>query len=403
MEDKKPPVDPDILHSPGLKWRPRAGGPVPYWIPPAKDVKAGWKTQVIKLDPLKTPDELAAQCQKFWAGLMMWRQGQPTKTRFTISWLIHQYQTDQFSPYRTVKQKTRQGYDQSCKIIDGSIGSLQVDAELVAGILRPRIIGQDVRRWHYEWSQPDKDGIATTPVRAWHAMTMLRILFSYALELGVPGASDLRELVGAIRVKSPEAREAAPERAMVLAHVAKAIDKGLLSMAITTLAQFEFTERRTHIIGTWEGKQWRPGWLWTGIADWQINYHQTKVGKVERSYNLRDTPALLDLLQRIPEERRIGPIIVCERTGKPWKERHYMQVFRAVAREIGIPDDIWSMDMRAGAATETGGLMGITILDLQASGGWKDEKMARRYDRGNKARAGRVVKMRQAAARTGEE
>lgn len=351
-----------------------------------------------------TEEEIAAKCQELWAEMKSFRAGQTAKTKHTISWLIARYQTDQHSPYHAVRDKTRRGYDQSMKIIDADVGSFLIDAYLEGGMMRPRLFGSNIREWHRRWALPDEKDIdkKPRPVRAWHAMTMLRILFSYAVELGVPGADNLRELVGIIRVPMAQAREAAPERAMVLAHVAKAAENGLLSMAITTLAQFEFTERRTHIIGTWEGRQWRPGWLWTGISSsWQIAYHQTKIGKVERQFDLTTTPALLDLLQRIPEESRIGPVIVCERTGKPWKERHYMQVFRKIAGEIGMPDDIWSMDMRAGGATEAGNIVGITPTDLQAAGGWKDPKMAARYTRDPKRRAARVINMRQAAAKLG--
>lgn len=344
-------------------------------------------------------EDIATRCQDLWAELTAFRSGIPSKTKYSIPWLIWRYQTDDFSPYKAVKEKTRRGYDQSMQIIEADVGSYLIDAFPEGGMLRPRLFGSDIREWHRRWGLPGPDGRPTTPVRAWHAMTMLRILFSYAVELGVPGAENLRELVGIIRVPMAQAREAAPQRDMVLAHVAKAAEKGFLSMAITTLAQFEFTERRTHIIGTWEGRQWRPGWLWTGITStWQISYHQTKIGKVERQFDLTSTPALLDLLQRVPEDKRIGPVIICERTGKPWKERHYIQVFRAIAREIGMPDDIWSMDMRAGGATEAGNIVGITPTDLQAAGGWKDPKMAARYTRDPKRRAAKVINMRQAAA-----
>lgn len=393
------------LYAPGLKRRPRAGGEASYWVAPAAVLKAGWSLKTVPLGKHMSEEDIAARCKELWAELANWRAGIPTKTKYTISWLIMQYQTDKYSPYHGVREKTRRGYDQSMRIIDTDVGSFLIDAYVEGGMLRPRLFGSHIREWHRRWGLPDREGKPTTPVRAWHAMTMLRILFSYAMELGVPGANNLRDLVGTIRVPMAQAREAAPQRSMVLAHVAKAVEKGFLSMAITTLAQFEFTERRTHIIGTWEGRQWRPGWLWTGISPtWQIAYHQTKVGRVERQFDLTATPALLDLLQRVPEENRIGPVIVCERTGKPWKERHYIQVFREIAREIGMPDDIWSMDMRAGGATEAGNIVGITPTDLQAAGGWKDPKMAARYTRDPKRRAARVINLRQAAAaRTGEE
>lgn len=349
-------------------------------------------------------EDIAARCRELWGELTEWRAGMPQQTKFSIAWLIRRYTGDEYSPYGQIRDKTRRGYDQSMRIIETDVGTYLIDAKVEGGMLRPRLFGSNFREWHRRWGLPDQGGRATTPVRAWHCMSMLRILFSYAVELGVPGADYLRDLAGTIRVPMAQARDAAPQRALVLAHVAKAVEKGLLSMAITTLAQFEFTERRTHIIGTWEGRQWRPGWLWTQVTkDWQITYHQTKVGRVERQFDLKGTPALLELLQRIPEERRAGAIIICERTGKQWRERHYIQVFREIAREIGMPDSIWSMDMRAGGATEAGNLQGVTSMDIQAAGGWKDPKMAARYTRDGNARSARVINLRQAAARTSGE
>lgn len=393
----------DPLYAPGLKWRPRANGEkAAYWIPPASQIKAGWLLKSVALPKGLTQDEIAAKCRALWDDLAKWRSGQPAKTHYSIAWLVQRYQTDEYSPYHFLKERTRRGYDQSMVIIEDTVGSFLIDAYNDGGLMRPRILGRDLREWHRRWAEPDETG-KPRPVRAWHAIAMLRILFAYALELGVPGADALVKLAGKIRIPTPQAREAAPERTMVLAHVNKAVENGLLSMAIATLAQFEFTERRTHIIGTWEngkdGRHWRPGWLWSGITPkWMIRYHQTKVGKVEREYDLTATPALLEMLQRIPQEKRIGPVIVCERTGKPWKERHFMRVWRAIAREIGMPDGVWSMDMRAGAATETGQLPGITTKEMQDSGGWRTADMVSRYDRGARARAQRVVSLRQAAA-----
>jgi hypothetical protein len=243
------------LYAPGLKRRPRADGEAAYWIPPASAIKSGWSLKVVALGKNLAEEDIARRCQELWAELGDFRAGLPVKIRYSISWLIMRYQTDEFSPYHVVRPKTRRGYDQSLRIIEADVGTYQIDSYIEAGMMRPRLFGSHIREWHRRWALPDERDLEKKPrpVRAWHAMTMLRILFSYAIELGVPGAEYLRELVGTIRVSSPEARSSAPARAMVLAHVAKAAEKGLLSMAITTLAQFEFTERRTHIIGTWEG------------------------------------------------------------------------------------------------------------------------------------------------------
>lgn len=383
----------DPLFAPGLKRRDRADGQALYWIPPERDVKAGYAPKSITL-PSGLPElEIAHRCREQWRDLENWRSGIPKLTKHTISWLIDRYQNDELSPYRNVRPKTRQSYEDCCKRISRSIGDT-----LLYGAAQD-IVGADIRKWHREWSRPDEDGKPTAPSVARHLVTMLRILFSYAVEIGVPGSPRIRELIRVIRFPTTPARSAAPTREQVLAIVRTALDMGFTSIAIATLAQFELIERRTHIIGCWEGDRWVRGWTWNNISrDWIIRYTQTKVGVVEREFDLHSTPALLEMLQRTPEERRgLGPVIVCERTGKPWGMNHYIMVFAKIRKAAGVSNDIWSMDMRAGGATEAGSLQGITSLDLQAAGGWSDSKMASRYTRDRASRAQNVVNIRQRA------
>ena len=87
-----------------------------------------------------------------------------------------------------------------------------------------------------------------------------------------------------------------------------------------------------------------------------ISYYQTKTGLVLREFDLKAVPALWALLQEIPEAERWGAVIKAERQRKykarplkeAWHARHYAGVFREIARRAGLPDHVWSMDMRAG-------------------------------------------------------
>lgn len=381
----------------GLRKRKRKEGFAWYWIAPAKDVQNGYAPKSITLDADATLDEQLARCCAQHADLLAWREKRgDVATRYTFAWLINRYKTDEHSPYHLVKGKTRESYDGMCKIIDAAIGHKRIDPRLERGVYHPRILGQDVRKWHSDCGAPDKNG-KPRPSRARHMIAVLRILSSYAVEIGVPGARDFRSLLATIRFPVTRPRESAPAREQVLAIVKTALDMGYRSIAATTLAQFLFTERRISILGEWEGPQWRPGWVWQNISpDWVITYHQTKVGRVERSYDLTETPALLEILQATPEEKRVGPIIVCETTNLPWRYRHYGATFRKVARAAGVPDGIWSMDMRAGGATEASAIAGIGMVDIQAAGGWTNPKTASRYMRGGVKLAQNVVRIREA-------
>jgi hypothetical protein len=43
--------------------------------------------------------------------------------------------------------------------------------------------------------------------------------------------------------------------------------------------------------------------------------------------------------------------VIDERLKLPWTATHFSQAFRKIARAAGWPDDLWSMDSRAGAVS----------------------------------------------------
>src|SRR6185437_2761505 len=163
------------------------------------------------------------------------------------------------------------------------------------------------------------------------------------------------------------------------------------------------------------GAGWSNGWVWDGhiqldgrmewvgiTSDWRLRYYQTKKGSNLREFNLNVVPRLLRLIQRTPEEARRGPIIICEETGEPWIKRRYQEKFREIARAAGVPDHIFSMDMRSGGATEADMLPEVTDRMFDDAGGWADPNMKHTYRRHKQRNAQKVVELRQ-AARTGRE
>jgi integrase len=382
------------LYAPGLNRRPRAGGEALYWMPSPRQVKAGYPVKCLTIPP--GPEaEIAALCRAHDAELQAWKAGIPSgPQQFSIAWLIGRYLHDDFSPYQRLRFNSQRSYLQDCDIIKSEIGERRLDPKNGT----PRVIGEDVWRWHRAWGYPDSDGQPTSPSRARHLITQFRMLVKYGVAIGVPGTPELLAVLSAIRFPTTEPRSVAPDRAQVMALVAKATAKNLTSLAVTTLAQFEFTERRISIIGAWDGSQWRPGWTWQNISkDWIIRYTQNKTGTVNREYDLKETPLLLELLQRTPEDKRVGPVIVCETTGRPWKEDHYTKIWRKIARKAGIPDTICSMDMRAGGATEADSIPGVSDRALQDAGGWRTASMRDRYRKDKQRNAQNVVKLRQQA------
>lgn len=381
------PVD-HPLYAPGLHRRPRAGGEVAYFIPPRKDVAGGYRPKSITLPADLTETELAAQCQRLWTDLLKWRLKLPTGPREnTVAWLVGRYLDDPESPYNTkLGHRSRRTYKSFSKAIAADCGDRRIDPD---GI-RPRILGEHVRKWHTAWTAE------RGPSMARHLIVQFRILVKYAVELGTPGAKDLRDMLHDMRFSQPDARSIAPTRAQVEALVAKAMELGRPSIAGVSLAQFELIERRSHIIGSYDVKQWRPGWAWQDITDdWVITYFQTKVKRIERVYDLKKVPALHALLQSTPKEARIGPVFKDEASGEPWRERHYAEVFREIAQGAGWPDALKSMDLRAGGMTEADGIENIPDRYLQDAAGHTDPRTKDRYRRDKQRNAQNVVNLRQ--------
>lgn len=391
----------DPLYTPGLQWRPRAhGASVPMWLPPKKDVKKGYRPKSIMLDQDATAVEIAAVCRRQWDDLEKWRTGQPVPPpRLTIRWLIDRYQADKFSPFHKLKPDTQQSYRWECKRIAETIGDRLLGMKMEGGAPVPRIVGEDIRRWFHAWGHPHKDGnpLTPTPSRATHCIAMLRTLISYAVEIGVEGAVDLRARLNAMRFEKPAARTKAPTYDQVDALVNEAEAQGCRSIAITTLAQYELIERRAHIIGQWNGDVWADGWVWEGVSpEWVIRYYQTKKGRTLREFDLKPVQRLLGLMQVTPKEQRTGPIIICEATGEPWIKRRYQEKFREIARAAGVPDEVFSMDMRSGGVTEADGIEGVTPRMIQDGAGHKDIATQEIYRRGRQRNANKVVELRQA-------
>lgn len=382
------------LRAPGLIRRKRSQGEARYWVPHKTDVKRGYPIKSLALPAKLTEEEAAALCRKYQSELEAWREGvEPGPAKHTFAWLIHHYMHDESSRFHKLRHNSQKNYAQDCIIIENDIGRVRFDLDG-----QEALDGDDFFRWHKNWGVPGPDGEPTKPSRARHLITMLRILVKHAVTKRFPGAKALNEILTEMQFPTTAARDVAPDLEQVMAIVNTALAQGLRSVAIATLAQYELTERRISIIGSWDkNKQWRPGWVWTGVSkDWIINYIQHKKKVVKRVYDLKTTPVLLELLQRTPSEKRIGPIIICESTGLPWKEKNYTDTWREVARAAGVPDTVWSMDMRAGGATEADDL-GVSDRELQDALGHSDPKMKDRYRRTREKNAQNVVNIRQKA------
>jgi integrase len=96
---------------------------------------------------------------------------------------------------------------------------------------------------------------------------------------------------------------------------------------------------------------------WRGLtaaditADLVLTVPQTSKNKVATRHDLTSCPLVSAVLEKI-ELPKMGPLSVAETTGLPYRENYFATDWREIARAAGVPDDIWSMDTRAGAISE---------------------------------------------------
>jgi len=119
--------------------------------------------------------------------------------------------------------------------------------------------------------------------------------------------------------------------------------------------QFELGLRQKDVIGEWgERGAGAEGWSW-GLTWGHIDQSMVLRKPTSKSngaevaeHDLRRCP---DVLAELPE-RGIGPVVLDERTGRPWTASHFSRTFRKIATAAGWPRDVWNMDAKAGALSE---------------------------------------------------
>lgn len=100
-------------------------------------------------------------------------------------------------------------------------------------------------------------------------------------------------------------------------------------------------------------------------------------------------------LALIPAERRIGPVLIDEGSGRPWKKSHFSRQFRKIANAAGWPKDVWNMDSRAGAVSEAFEA-GAQAEDVMKAASHTQLNTTMRYNRGKIVQTSRVAELRAA-------
>jgi hypothetical protein len=276
-------------------------------------------------------------------------RGPLTQYDGSIRSLSRLFQEHPDSTFNQVKRNTRDSYVDSLKIIEGTIGNR---------VIR-KITVLDVQRYHRLWRAAKIEGGPLRTKRAHDAIATLRMLLRFGFALGLDECGILAERLKMVRFEKPAAREQEMSYAQAAAFVRTALDLGARAvipewrgryMAIGVAAQFELALRQKDIIGEWNGDEWSGAFTWENIPGWKLRLKTSKT-RAAAVFALNNYPLLFPLLEAVPHQERTGAIVKGEH-GLAVRERSYRKWFRAIARAAEIPDEVWSMDSRAGAATE---------------------------------------------------
>jgi integrase len=174
--------------------------------------------------------------------------------------------------------------------------------------------------------------------------------------------------------------------------------------------QFETTLRQWDVIGEWVPlSDPRPsavlgyGEKWVGPTWQQIDTDMVlriTPGKTENTsearvaFDLRECPMIVDEIERVEPARRVGPLIIAEHTGLPYRHETFRTAWRRDAKAAGIPREVWNRDLRAGGVTEAREA-GASTDDVAKTAGHTDKRTtARVYDRAALEAARRVARAR---------
>ncbi|MDB5579814.1 MAG: putative Phage integrase [Bradyrhizobium sp.] len=381
--------------------------------------------------------EIERLCHEYGARLRAWideaKKAGPehSKIRYdgTVASACDVYTDHPFSPYNTnIAESTRGAYQDSLKLLKRTVGSRLIRNLTVF----------DCQHWYAEWRKPailsyEKNG---TPVlgperidRAHDAISMFKTVIRFvAAGMRRAECRQLADELTKIRFEKGGAREQELTYAQVTAFLAAAQDLSARRvmlperaryLSIGVAAQFELLLRQKDIIGGWgkpgrklpkgvaietHGEEdWAGFFTWENIPGWRWRMKTSKSKyRAAADFDLTIYGLLYPLLEAVPFDERHGAIIKGEH-GLPIRYRSYIRWFRQIARAANIPDEVWSMDSRAGGATEAEE-GGAAFEDIQGAltHSKKQEATTGRYFR-RQARTHRAVAEVRQAKRVADE
>lgn len=386
----------------GLRERKNRDGRVRlYWTCTKRAEALGFSPKMVPVHDLEG-DNLARFCAHLDTQMEAWIAQQEGADRThelsnDFKHLFRQYRERPSSPFHRIKWNTRRTYSQVLDKLEDVIGNENLSAVNIDWV------------WElYNHARFPKGKRGPDNIRKAHGfVSMLRKAISFGVRAEIAECARIHAILETERFPAPKPRKKSLSRSHVVALVEAAKSAGRMSLALGTAIQFECGLRQRDVIGEWDeiegkprspyvlrGRQWVNGLVWTDIKDGVLTKTTTKTGAVV-THDLAFLPLTTALIAEIPpEQRAFGPMILDELNQRPYAEHAYAREWRKVARAAGIPDDVWNMDARSGAATEADEA-GAAPEDIQRVLGHTDVKTTMRYIRSQSlGRTRRVAKAR---------
>jgi hypothetical protein len=406
-----------------LRWRRRNDGQIALWVARPELIKRGylprtqrvWPQLGIKHRGEPSPEDvlyIQTECRRLQDDMLAWANGGARREFVfdgTIHGLIEAFRRDEDSPYQNLRFASRKSYETHMRLLEAQIGPRTI-AVLTA---------RDFKRWFEAWA----DGGETRHIPRAHArISMLRILLSF----GVTILEDNHCMRLSMIVSKMQFTEGRPrEEVLTAAHAVtirrRAHEVGRPSLALAQALQFELMLRPKDVVGEWlplsepgtsavmaYGRKWMLGVDWREVSPDLILTHRLskslrgrraisdpRAGKIKR-YDLKLSPMVMEEISKIPVERRVGPMIIDERTRLPYFNNSFRDSWRRLANDVGVPKTVQNRDSRAGGITE-----GIDASDgdLEANrhaAGHSQIATTQRYSRAGDRQTAKIATLRAA-------
>jgi hypothetical protein len=381
-------ADQDEKTNPGLEWRTRANGRrVPYWVAKKEYVKAGFPISTVNLQHLADdPVELDARCKVLDAEQKSWAAGNYDDLTYdgTFGSLVKIYQQHEDSPYHDKRADTRRTYDEGFEV-----------AKTLSKKRVATTTAIDIKAEWKEWKAPTARSGGRERLRtAKKGIQAINVALSFGAALKLNGCAALYQAMSFLEWPNGAGRKVAMSFQQASAFIDTAIAMGETMLALAQAIQFECTLRQKDVIGEWEklkkgetaafvsgGKKWDRGLVWgTHISRDLILTKETSKTAAAARFDLKRHELVMRVLEHIPDEKRIGPVIMHTAAGRPYFPRWYADRWRNVATKAGIPEDVWNMDSRAGGITETIDA-GVSIEQARKQATHASVNTTARYDR----------------------